>query len=255
MPERGGWSGYLSYGNATVVQTGPINGGLPLTDQFVEIDPGAHFTPGHDVRNAVSFAVTYAPRCGRLWATLFGRYESGTPLEVEEEQLEELRSRPGAELVDFERGGVRPWAVFDPALGWDVLREERVSVSAELEVQNVTGRRFVYNFGNPFFRNPLRPPAAVGRARQVRFPLAPEVRVPPPPLDPQPERREAECHLQEVERDVRLMPAPEGLKPRVPRITINQIEVCRDRGHAGSRPEILRERDEPHRADGDEGGE
>lgn len=158
VPERRGWSGYLSYGNARVLQTGPINGGLFLTDEFITIGPGTRFIPDHDVRNTVSFAVSYALQRRGLWATLFGRYESGVPLEVEEGALEELRSRPGADLVDFERGRVRPWNVFDFAAGWDFLREERVTVSTQFDVQNVTNRRFAYNFGNPFsgthFGNP-----------------------------------------------------------------------------------------------------
>ncbi len=158
VPERRGWSGYLSYGNARVQQTGPINGGLFLTDEFITIGPGTRFTPDHDVRNTVSFAVSYALQRRGPWATLFGRYESGVPLEVEEGTLDELRSRPGADLVDFGRGRIRPWSVFDVATGWDFIREERVTASAQLDVQNVTGRRFVYNFGNPFsgthFGNP-----------------------------------------------------------------------------------------------------
>lgn len=150
VPERRGWSGYLSYGNARILQTGPINGGLFLTDEFIAIGPGARFIPDHDVRNTVSFAVSYALQRRGLWATLFGRYESGVPLEVEEDTLEELRSRTGADLVDFERGRVRPWNVFDFAAGWDFMRGERVTVSTQFDVQNVMNRRLVYNFGNPF---------------------------------------------------------------------------------------------------------
>ena len=40
VPERNGWSGYLSYTNQRILQTGPINGGLFLTDEFGEIGPG-----------------------------------------------------------------------------------------------------------------------------------------------------------------------------------------------------------------------
>ena len=150
VPERQGWSGYLSYGNARILQTGPINGGLFLTNEFIEIGPGTRFIPDHDVRNTVSFAATYALHGRGLWATLFGRHESGVPLEVEEDDLEELRSRPGANLVDFERGRVRPWSVFDFAAGWDIFGEKSISVRAQFDVQNIMNRRFVYNFGNPF---------------------------------------------------------------------------------------------------------
>src|SRR6185503_5496933 len=85
-----------------------------------------------------------------LWASFLGRYESGMPLEVEDESLDELRSRPGADLVNFERGRVKPWTLFDVSAGWDLLREERVTVQTQFSVENIANRRFVYNFGNPF---------------------------------------------------------------------------------------------------------
>ena len=72
------------------------------------------------------------------------------PLKVKEERLEELRSAPGSELVDFVRGRVKPWTIFDLAAGVDLFREERVSVSVQLHVQNIASRRFAYNFGNKF---------------------------------------------------------------------------------------------------------
>jgi hypothetical protein len=158
VPERKGWSAHLSYGNARILQTGPLNGGLFLTSELIEIGPGTRFIPDHDVRNTASFALNYSWRSRGLWASLFGRYESGVPLEVEEAKLEELRSLPGADLVDFARSRVKPWSVFDLSLGWDFFREKRVMVRAQLDIENITNRRFVYNFGNPFsgthFGNP-----------------------------------------------------------------------------------------------------
>ncbi len=150
VPERKGWSGYVSYGNARILQTGPINGGLFLTDEFIEIGPGTRFIPDQDERNAVSFAVTYNLRSKGLWASLLGRYESGMPLEVDDDELDELRSEPAADLVNFERGRVKPWTVFDVSAGWDLFREERVVVQTQFSVENIANRRFVYNFGNPF---------------------------------------------------------------------------------------------------------
>src|SRR5581483_3286209 len=43
VPERGGWSGWLSYTNMRILQTGPINGGLFLTSEAIEIGPGTKF--------------------------------------------------------------------------------------------------------------------------------------------------------------------------------------------------------------------
>lgn len=148
VPVRRGWSGYLSYTNARILQTGPINGGLFLTDEFIEIGPGTRFVPDHDQRNVGQFGVTY--QRGPWWTSLSGRHESGVPLEVEEERLADLQNERGAELVNFERGRVRPWTVFDFSSGVELWAEERVSVSAQFDVQNLADRRFAYNFGNPF---------------------------------------------------------------------------------------------------------
>ena len=148
VPPRRGWSGYLSYTNARILQMGPINGGLFLTDEFLEIGPGTRFLPDHDQRNVGAFGVTYAR--GAWWATLAGRHESGVPLEVDDERLEELEREPGADLVDFERRRVRPWTTFDFSAGVDLLGSERAQISLQFDIQNFAGRRFAYNFGNPF---------------------------------------------------------------------------------------------------------
>ncbi len=150
VPERKGWSGYLSYTNQRILQTGPINGGLFLTDEFIEIGPGTRFIPDHDQRNVGAFGVIYYNKKSGWRASLAGRHESGVPLEVEEERLDDLRSAPGSDLVDFERGRVKPWTVLDFSTGVELLREEKVAMEIQFDVQNIAGRRFAYNFGNPF---------------------------------------------------------------------------------------------------------
>ena len=110
----------LSYGGAGILQTGPINGGLFLTDEAIEIGPGPNSFP-INVRNAASFGITYQLRRKGVWLSLLGRHESGVPLEVEEDELDELRSRTGADLVDFARGRVKPWTIFDAAAGFEIV--------------------------------------------------------------------------------------------------------------------------------------
>src|SRR5205085_1820138 len=153
LPPRRGWSGYLSYTNARLLQTGPINGGLFLTDEFIEITPGTRFIPDHDQRNVGAFGLMYTRKWndqGNWWFSLSGRHESGVPLEVEAERVDELRSMPGAELVDFARQRVKPWTVFDCSTGFDWLRTERVTLTAQFDLQNLADYKFAYNFGNPF---------------------------------------------------------------------------------------------------------
>jgi outer membrane receptor for ferrienterochelin and colicin len=150
VPERDHWSGYVSYGNARVLQTGPINGGLFLTDDFLKIGPGVRFIPDQDERNSVSFAVNYNFDRQRAWLSFSGRYESGVPLEVDTEALPQLATMPGADLVNFDRQRVKPWTIMNISSGWEALRRDRMSVKLEFSVENFANRRFVYNFGNPF---------------------------------------------------------------------------------------------------------
>ncbi|NOT63379.1 MAG: hypothetical protein HOP19_24480, partial [Acidobacteria bacterium] len=153
VPLRKGWSGYVSYTNARVLQRGPINGGLFLTDEFAEIGNGMPFIPDHDQRNVGAFGLMHSRRLNQLgewWFALAGRHESGVPLQVEADRLADLRKAPSAELVNFDRQRVKPWTVFDFSTGFDWLRRDRVTVSLQFDLQNFTNRAFAYNFGNPF---------------------------------------------------------------------------------------------------------
>jgi hypothetical protein len=165
VPRRQGWSGFLSYANAHVAQFGPITGGLFLEEEVIEIGPGTRFTPDHDQRQVGAFGVSYDREPGGTSVAVSGRYESGTPLEVGDEELDELEERPGAELVDFERRRVRPRLVFDLSMAQRVVRNARFDLELRLAVLNLTGERWAFNFGNPFSGTHFGP----GRTVQVRF--------------------------------------------------------------------------------------
>jgi outer membrane receptor protein involved in Fe transport len=150
VPEQRGWSGWLSYTNMRIQQTGPINGGLFLTDEFIEIDPGTKFIPDQDQRNTGAFGIVYRHERSGLNLTFTGRHESGVPLEVEAERLDDLKSAPGAELVDFARGRVRPRTIFNFSAGVSLFRSERINCAIQLDALNLADRLFAYNFGNPF---------------------------------------------------------------------------------------------------------
>ena len=122
IPQRHGWSGYLNYSNSVIQPVGPINGGLFLTDEVIEIGPGTRFTPDHDQRNVCSFALTYSHTRSGLWTTFSGKYESGTPIEVDPDQLPQLQSQVGADLVNLQTGRVNPWSIFGLSGGVDLRR-------------------------------------------------------------------------------------------------------------------------------------
>jgi outer membrane receptor protein involved in Fe transport len=150
LPRRNGFSGFASYSNSLVYQVGPINGGLFLEDDVIEIGPGTRFIPDHDQRNVAAWGLTYEHERSGFWASLYGRHESGTPLEVDEEEFDEAMERRGAELVDFDRARVKPRTLLDLALGVELLRNRRVTLDLGLEIRNVANAAFAYNFSNPF---------------------------------------------------------------------------------------------------------
>jgi len=150
IPIRQGFSAYASYSNNHIVEIGPLNGGLFLDDDFIEIGPGTRFTPDHDQRNVASFGVTYAARQRGIWTSFSGRFESGVPLELPDLNSNALHALPGAELVNFDTGRVKPWYVFGWSAGMDLVRKERFAMGAQIDVQNLTNRPFAFNWGNPF---------------------------------------------------------------------------------------------------------
>jgi outer membrane receptor for ferrienterochelin and colicin len=169
VPRVHGWSGYGSYANSRIVQFGPITGGLFLEDDVIEIGPGTAFTPDHDQRHVGAAALLFDHERTGLSASLTARYESGTPLEVADDALDELEDRPGAELVDFDRGRVKPRRVFDARVARRVLRTRHADVDLRLVVLNVTRRRWAYNFGNPFSGTHFGPGRTIQAGARVAF--------------------------------------------------------------------------------------
>jgi outer membrane receptor protein involved in Fe transport len=162
------WSGYLSYGNQSVVQYGPISGGLFLTDEFIEIGPGTRFRPDHDQRNSGGFGITYTSGWHGAWISLTGNHQSGVPLEVDDDRLGELQALPGAELVDFQRKRVRPWSTFDVAAGM-TFQHGKIRYEPRVEVFNLFDRDHVFNFGSPFSGTHFGMPRSAQAELRVRF--------------------------------------------------------------------------------------
>lgn len=150
MARYRGWSSYVSYTLSKVEQVGPINGGLFLEDNTIDIGPGTRFTPDHDQRHVSAAGVAYQNQTHRFSGSLTARYESGTPLEIAEDDADALMARPGAARVDFERGRVRPRLVFDATFTQVIRRGARMEALVRLGVFNLTNHPYALNFANPF---------------------------------------------------------------------------------------------------------
>ena len=171
FPFQKGFTGFVSYGNALVYQVGPINGGLFLEEEVIEIGPGTRFTPDHDQRNVGAFGLTFQHGPSGLWAAIYGRHESGTPIEPfdidDDDDLDEAMERRGAALVDFDRGRVKPRTLFDISLGVGLFEGRRIAVDLQLDIRNLTDRAFAYNFSDPFSGTHFGHPRLV--SARVRF--------------------------------------------------------------------------------------
>lgn len=149
LRERRGVSGFLNYTHARVTNTGPITGGLFLTDEFAEIGPGTVFAPDHDQPHVAAAGLRLRP-ASRWWVALDARHGGGGPLEVDDDDLSEVVSGPGGDLVDAARGRMRPWTLVDVGTSVELLRGRRGRLSLRADVHNAIGSRFAYTVGNPF---------------------------------------------------------------------------------------------------------
>jgi outer membrane receptor protein involved in Fe transport len=59
-------------------------------------------------------------------------------------------ARPGAELVNFGSGRVRPYTVVDLTAAQTLHQGRHAETSVRIGVMNLTNRDYALNFGNPF---------------------------------------------------------------------------------------------------------
>jgi hypothetical protein len=161
MLPRHGWSASASYSHAHVVQFGPITGGLFLEDDVLAIADGTRFIPDHDQRHALFATVSYA-RESRWRVSGAFRFQTGTPVGVDEEDLDQLAGRRGASVVDFESGRVHARATADVQADWTLFHGPRMDMALTGWVTNIGDQTYAFNFGNPFSGTHFGGPRRVG---------------------------------------------------------------------------------------------
>jgi hypothetical protein len=95
------------------------------------------------------------------------RYESGTPLQRDEEGEAELEDRPGAEMADFDNGRVKPRFLASLVAAVPVVHRDRFDVLLRGSVLNLFDRAYAYNFGNPFSGTHFGAPLTVAVGVQI----------------------------------------------------------------------------------------
>lgn len=168
VPTSRGWSGYGSVTVSKVVQTGPITGGLFLEDEIADIGPGVEFLPDHDQRVAVAGGATWEHARSGFTASAAARYESGTPIQRDDDDGE-LEARPGAELVDFDRGRVKPRFLLSLLAALPLAETDRTRVLLRGSLLNLFDHAYAYNFGNPFSGTHFGAPRTAAVSLEVTF--------------------------------------------------------------------------------------
>jgi outer membrane receptor protein involved in Fe transport len=167
VPRWRGWSGYASSSVGKVIQTAPITGGLFLEDEIADLEPGDEFLPDHDQRVVLAGGVTWEHDPTGLVLSTSVRYESGTPLQRDEEGEAELEDRPGAEMADFDNGRVKPRFLASLVAAVPVVHRDRFDVLLRGSVLNLFDRAYAYNFGNPFSGTHFGAPLTVAVGVQI----------------------------------------------------------------------------------------
>jgi len=151
-----------SYSHAHVVQFGPITGGLFLEDNFLEIQDGTKFIPDHDQRHALSTTFGYGSKEQRWRVAGSFRYRTGTPVELDEDELDTIGERPGGDTVDVETGRVRPQVVTDLQAHYRLAQGPGLGVTAIVWMDNIFNTSYAFNFGNPFSGTHFGAPRRLG---------------------------------------------------------------------------------------------
>jgi len=168
VPRSRGWSGYGSATISKVIQTGPVTGGLFLEDDIPDLGPGVEFLPDHDQRVAMAGGVTWEHARSGLTASVAARYESGTPVQRDTEDTD-LEERPGAELVDFDCGRVKPRFPVSLIATFPLADTDRIRVLLRGSVLNLFDQAYAFNFGNPFSGTHFGAPRTAAVSVEVAF--------------------------------------------------------------------------------------
>jgi outer membrane receptor protein involved in Fe transport len=169
MPRAESWSAYVNASTGRVRQKGPINGGLFLEDEIEDIGDGEEFIPDHDQALVASAGVSWSPARSATTISATIRHETGTPIERGDDAEDELRERPGAELVDFDRGRVAPRTIVSAQADVPFWKSGTRTAAIRASVLNLFDQRYAYNFGNPFSGTHFGAPRTASIAVRVRF--------------------------------------------------------------------------------------
>ena len=170
LPQWRALSAAVAYSYMKGVAELPITGGLFLEEGAAELLAStAEFPISQDQRHTLRAQVSYRVT-ERAWAGLAASYNSGLPVEAEDD-LDEAAEQYGERIVaqvDLVNQRVRPSWTLDATAG-AMLKRGRTDARLQLDVRNLTNRLNVINFAGLFSGTALGPPRSVSVRLQIGF--------------------------------------------------------------------------------------
>ncbi len=154
-------NGFVSYSYSVGSAYLPITGGLFLGNDATSAlrQLTGRFWVSQDQRNTVRSRVRYQ-FTDRVWGGIGAEYGSGLPFAfagTEQEALAQY-SQQVVDRINFDKGRVRPALSVGASLGADIRRTEKLTVRIQTDVENISNRLNVIDFGGLFSGNAIGPP-------------------------------------------------------------------------------------------------
>jgi outer membrane cobalamin receptor len=139
----------------------PVTGGLFLGDSASAAlsQLTGRFWVSQDQRNTLRTRVRY--QCtNRVWGGVGVEYGSGLPFQFTGDEADALAtySQQVVDRVNFDKGRVRPSLSIDASLGAELWRTEKLQMRIQADVENISNRLNVIDFGGLFSGNAIGPP-------------------------------------------------------------------------------------------------
>jgi len=160
IPHWGHLNGFVSYSYGVGSAYLPVTGGLFLGDDAANAlsQLTGRFWASQDQRNTLRTRFRYQ-LTNRFWGAFGTDYGSGLPFEFSGDPADALATY-GQQVVDhvnFDKGRVRPSLSVNASLGADIWRTEKLNIRIQGDVQNISDRLNVIDFGGLFSGNAIGP--------------------------------------------------------------------------------------------------
>ena len=155
-----GFSGFASYSYIVGNVWNPVTGGLFLGDDAADAETQltGHFPDSQDQRHTVRARVRYQV-VPHLWFALGSDYNSGLPFDPDltPQQYATEYGQVVINHLNFNRGRISPYLTENASLGADLYKREKYGVKFQADVQNLSNKLEVIDFGGLFSGNAIGP--------------------------------------------------------------------------------------------------